>query len=128
MNNHEPSVFLLRAGQGHSQVALPVPSESQGKLLSFLNKNCKAAADVWESVKEAVKSANAEIKKAKEDAAAAQRQLEEQLEKAEKEDLTGDGGIIKQVPLACRCCAGATPRRRGWVPWVALPGDALCTR
>jgi hypothetical protein len=109
-NVNGPALFLVRGGAGHSQVALEVPSDSQGKVLSFLNKHCAAVAGVWDAVKDAVKQANAEVKRAKEEAAAAARQLEEQLANAEKEDLTGDGGIIKQVFTVCLSQLAVTVR------------------
>jgi len=98
-NAIELTVYLVKGGAGTKQVAQLVPSESQGKILSFLHTHSgeMAKAEVWEAVKAEVKQMNAEVRVAKEKAAQEAKEEAERLLTIEKQDLSGDGGVIKQV-------------------------------
>ncbi len=100
-NDQHPALFFLRGDKGVDGPAQVAPIESQGKVLSFLKEHCASVAAVFDTVKQAVKDSNAAIKKAKEEAAAAVKAYEDKLSTLPKEDISGDGGIVKQVGTVC---------------------------
>jgi hypothetical protein len=93
-------LFLFKGGDGREQLPVMVPADQstrQEKLLSYLKAAVPAVAAGWDGVKAKVKAMNDEVRAAKEAAAAAAAALEESLLTIEKVDLSGDGGVMKQV-------------------------------
>jgi hypothetical protein len=96
-------------------VAVQVPADQstrQERLLSYLKAAVPAVAAGWAGVKAKVKAMNDGVRAAKEAAVTAATAFEESLRTIEKVDLSGDGGVVKQVLSWLCVCA---PWLEGWM-------------
>mmetsp|Transcript_36878 Transcript_36878/g.90746 ORF Transcript_36878/g.90746 Transcript_36878/m.90746 type:complete len:219 (+) Transcript_36878:1-657(+) len=105
----EPRVFFCRAGKAEEPCSIMKEDVTQTNIFKFAARESPAVKKGWEGLVKpalkAMKEREAARKKAEEEARVkataeaeeARKALEEAIESAEKVDVTGDGGIIKQI-------------------------------
>merc|ERR1719397_1273105 len=89
-------LFPSSRAQG-SKPLLYSGKRSQKNILKWLKKKAPRITVAWSTVKEATKKAKEAIEERKRVEEEKKKAYEEQLEKLEKIDISGDGGIIKQI-------------------------------